>query len=95
MYKSPIELTYDELQTQIERENENFIMNAIRKVGVNVDKNELIKALQYDRNQYKKGYTQALKDVCDVMNDSEYPEDLEMDLYDFMKDKGMKTEKEG
>lgn len=39
---------------------------------------------------YSNGYTQALKDVCDIMNSCEWPEDLEMDLYDFMKEKGMK-----
>lgn len=47
-----------------------------------------------DENQvaYSNGYIQALKDICDIMNGCEWPEDLEMDLYDFMKDKGMKGE---
>lgn len=31
-------------------------------------------------------------EVSDIMNQSDYPEDLEMNLYDFMKDKGMKGE---
>ena len=40
-------------------------MEAIRKVGVNVDKEELIKALQYDRNQYTKGYEDGKNEVLD------------------------------
>ena len=65
MYKSPIEKIYGELQTQMVEEEENIVMKAIRKVGVNVDKEELIKALQYDRNQYAKGYEDGKNDVLD------------------------------
>lgn len=56
MYKSPIEKIYGGLQTQMVQEEEKMVIKAIEKVGVNVDKGELIKALQYDRNQYTKGY---------------------------------------
>ena len=38
-------------------------MKAVRKVGVNVDKYELIKALQYDRNQYTKGYEDGKNEI--------------------------------
>lgn len=40
-------------------------MKAIRKVGVNVDKSELIKALQYDRDQYAKGYEDGKNEILD------------------------------
>ena len=40
------------MRNQIEGE----IYKAVMNVGVNVDKEELIKALQYDREQYQKGY---------------------------------------
>ena len=63
MYKSPIEKIYDELQTQMVQEDENMVMKAVRKVGVNVDKYELIKALQYDRNQYTKGYEDGKNEI--------------------------------
>ena len=56
LYKSPIEKIYGDIQTQMVQEDENMVMKAIRNVGVNVDKEALIKALQYDRNQYTKGY---------------------------------------
>ena len=65
MYKSPIEKIYGEIQTQMVQEDENMVMKAVRKVGVNVDKEELIKALQYDRNQYAKGYDDGKNDVLD------------------------------
>lgn len=65
MYKSPIEEIYGELQTQMVQEEEKMVMKAIRKVGVNVDKEELIRALQYDRNQYTNGYEDGKKDVFD------------------------------
>ena len=39
---------------QVKMEGE--ILKAVQNVGVNVDKDELLKALQYDRNQYQKGY---------------------------------------
>lgn len=47
------------------QEDENMVMKAIREVGVNVDKEELIKALQYDRNQYTKGYEDGKNEVFD------------------------------
>ena len=51
-YESPIQVAIG----QIRMEQENNIYRAIREYGVDVDKDELIKALQYDRNQYEKGY---------------------------------------
>jgi len=52
-YQSPIEIFQTQMQSQIVGE----IYKAVMKVGVNVDKDELLKALQYDRDQYQKGYT--------------------------------------
>ena len=51
-YESPIELYIG----QMRMEQENNVYKAIQEYGVNVDKDELIKALQYDRGQYEKGY---------------------------------------
>lgn len=47
------------------QEDENMVIKAIRKVGVNIDKGALIKALQYDRNQYTKGYEDGKNEVLD------------------------------
>lgn len=51
-YQSPI----DVIMGQMNIFYENEICKAVQNVGVNVDKNELLKALQYDRGQYQKGY---------------------------------------
>ena len=51
-YQSPIEV----IQTQMRNKIEGEVYKAVMNVGVNVDKEELLKALQYDREQYQKGY---------------------------------------
>ena len=61
MYKSPIEVTsfHDALTRAMNKQIkavENDVYTAVLNVGVNVDKGELIKALQYDRDQYLAGY---------------------------------------
>ena len=51
-YQSPIELIMSSLQTSLDGE----IYKAVQNVGINIDKDELLNALQYDRGQYMKGY---------------------------------------
>lgn len=46
----------DHITDAIDNEIENYVMDCIQKVAVNVDREELLKALRYDRNQYEKGY---------------------------------------
>lgn len=55
LYDSPIKLIQSGIETQIE----DGILKAVQKVGFDVDPKELYKALQYDRNQYDKGYSDA------------------------------------
>ena len=61
-YRSPIEMIATEVQTKYENE----CVSVCQRYGFNVDRDELAKALAYDRNQYDKGfkdgYTQALKE---------------------------------
>jgi len=54
-YQSPIEMIQGEMRMHMDGE----ILKAVRDVGVNVDKDELLKALAYDRDQYNKGYHDA------------------------------------
>ena len=51
-YQSPIDLIMGQMNLAFEGE----VCKAVQNVGVNVDKDELLKALQYDRGQYQKGY---------------------------------------
>lgn len=69
MYQSPIEKFYGDIQSQIEQkieQDENQLMMQLRQeIGYAVDKEELIKALQYDRQQYEKGYQDGLKHLSE------------------------------
>lgn len=51
-YESPITLIVGEMETKME----NDTMQIIQRYGIDVDKEELLKALKYDRDQYDKGY---------------------------------------
>lgn len=52
LYQSPIEIIMQEMQTPFDGE----VFKATQAYGINVDKDELIKALKYDRDQYDKGF---------------------------------------
>lgn len=76
MYESPIKVIQGELETQLEGE----ILKAVRRVDVTVDRDELIRALRYDREQYQKGFADASRDAvvvtrckdCKYYNPDEY-----------------------
>lgn len=55
-YKSPIDTIVSELRIVQEKRLEDDILSAVQEIGIVVDKEQLLKALQYDRNQYEKGY---------------------------------------
>lgn len=62
MYQSPIEMIYTDIQTQIKEEADKSIYEAVQQCEIHVDKDELIKALQYDRRQYERGYLDGYAD---------------------------------
>ena len=59
-WESPVTIT-QEIASQIARDTDDYIMSEIYKTGITVNKEELIKAINYDRDQYNKGY-------CDGFN---------------------------
>lgn len=62
MYENPIEMICKDLETKINTDFENKVMCEInRQMEIKIDKHELTKALQYDRDQYNKGYSDAEK----------------------------------
>lgn len=67
MYDSPINVIYGKLQTKAQEDMENHIFESVQSVGVMVDKDELIKALEYDRQQYEKGYQDGKNDFAAYM----------------------------
>jgi hypothetical protein len=58
MYKSPIDIIYGQMRMQIE----NDVVKAVQDVGINVDRDELLKVLEDDREQWEKGYQDAIED---------------------------------
>ncbi len=63
MYESPIDMLIADIQHQIAEQQDEQIYNAVVSVGINVDKEELIRALQYDRQQYELGYADGKVDA--------------------------------
>lgn len=56
MYESPITVFNGPPKFDMDGE----ILKAVFNVGVHVDKEELLRALRYDRDQYDKGFRDAL-----------------------------------
>ncbi len=52
MYKSPIEVITEEMKFFYDGD----VVHAVQNHDINVDKEELLKALKYDREQYEKGF---------------------------------------
>lgn len=55
-YESPITIMRRQLANQINIQLEGKVLKAVMECNIDVNKDELIKALQYDREQYQKGY---------------------------------------
>jgi len=57
MYESPIEMIQRTINEQMKQEEDRYVYEIEQQVGFHIDKGELIKALNYDRDQYNKGYS--------------------------------------
>lgn len=56
-YESPIKTVIGEAKTEID----NGVYKAVCQIGIRVDKDELIRALQHDRGQYDKGFADGVR----------------------------------
>ena len=59
MYESPINIITGQIKTNYE----DAIYSAVQNVVINVDREELLKALEYDRGQFEKGFKEGEKYV--------------------------------
>ena len=57
MYESPIKIITGQIKTNYE----DGIFRAVQNVGINVDREELLKALEYDRGQFEEGFEEGEK----------------------------------
>lgn len=81
-YESPIRMIVGELETKMEADT----MSVIQRYGIDVDKEELIKALNYDREQYEKGYREAqskLKPMCKYLTKCMSHPDISREYHDW------------
>ena len=77
MYESPINLNFaKDLILNIVDAEEKHILECVQRMGVDIDKAELLKALAYDRDQYKKGYADGAKEALDALNNVTWYNDL-------------------
>lgn len=85
-YESPVNVIMDAINVQVE----NDIIKAVKNVGIDVNKEELLRALTYDRQQYERGYERgyvkghrhgyrkAIHDLLEEMN--KYSEIINMPI---------------
>lgn len=79
-YESPIQKIVADMQTKmIEQENIQLMMEVKQAVGFAVSKEELLKALQYDRDQFAKGYKAGLNADRWISVKDQLPEEGEYD----------------
>lgn len=67
VYESPITLksvpdSYHHITDSLDQATENYIVEVVRQIGVDVDKERLFQALKNDRESYNKGYQHGLLD---------------------------------
>lgn len=60
-YESPITMITKRLAEDIAKKTDDTILQAVVNAEVIVNKEELVKALEFDRGQYTKGYHQGYK----------------------------------
>lgn len=55
-YESPITMYVERIYEDIKDKQDAYLMECVRKVGFNINAEELAQALAYDRDQYWKGF---------------------------------------
>lgn len=68
MYKSPIKI----YMSQMQMEQEDNIYKLVQKHNITVNKDELVKALAYDRNQYDAGFVEGVIAFADYLKEQSF-----------------------
>ena len=58
-YDSPFELTMSDITTQIARNIDEMCWQALQRVGINVDKEKLLIALNQDAERYREAFSKG------------------------------------
>ena len=62
MYDCPIHLQLGEMKMLIQEEQNRQIFKAVREMGIEIDQEGLIEAINADRKRYNAAYTQGWED---------------------------------
>ena len=62
VYDMPIEMITDGITMCVCQEHDKQILRVVEKIGINIDKEGLVDALNQDRRRYKKAYSHGFKD---------------------------------
>ena len=96
-YESPITRAVREAtETMMKQEEAECMATITREVGYSVDKSELIKALNYDREQYDKGYRDGVRETFkaeleEIKAELQTEKDKSNNTYYAMKSVGLST----
>lgn len=61
MYEPPIEIVQHTIRDAIDKHIDDCVYKAVVRADIHVDREELIKALQYDRDQFQKGFAAGVE----------------------------------
>ena len=75
MYDSPIQVTQTVLDMVAKETEDKVVITAQRALGIDIDKDRLIKALKYDSDMYHKGYADALEKYRWIPREEYLPKD--------------------
>lgn len=72
-YQSPINMGLGEITNKICKElidkEEQVLVEYVQSIGFDIDRDELYKALKYDRDQYNQGYMKAMAEVATIIDE--------------------------
>ena len=86
---------FEIVTTNLYPQLDNEIFQACMKVGVNVNKEELIKLLNGDRDSYRQGFIDGVMAFAKFVNDNKYYPSIGLGApHYFLKSKGYYTDEE-
>lgn len=74
-YESPIKII-QRAYNQLNHEFDDEVCRVVMAVGIDVDKDELLKALAYDRDQYEKGFRDGVKAFVEKLTSQTFTQEL-------------------
>ena len=83
-YEAPIQMQMGEIIRRAREEQDKKIYEAVLECGINVSKEELVKALNYDRQQYEKGYVNGKVDADFQLLELEEMDEVIKKLHSFL-----------